>query len=924
MAQAIFEVLEGMDNQTVLAVQSLLDGQGGVPDPNNQNVSGTSTIQSMDDEDVFLCGKCKKQFNSLPAFMTHKREQCQSSAPSLSTVSLASTNAYTPVPSISSGPQTPANRQVSTYITVPPSPLTHTLVQGNVLVSDDVLMSAISAFTSIDQPMATMQTPIQSNLSMHTAGVSYLQHHHHHHHHHHHQQQQQQQQQQSSHQLPSGQTPAHPMPAGQPGQQPLSSQVPASHSNSVVQVYSTLPHMAGGGGAEIHTLGLQPFHPVQVPSQCVESQSFTTPPVYSPGKQGTKTKICSITTNLTELGDFEKVIIPKRPRSSKKSPDGATAEQLKGKGPKLKCNFCDKIFAKNFDLQQHIRSHTGEKPFQCIVCGRAFAQKSNVKKHMQTHKVWPMGVASTVSRLPITVKVIPVSSNEEEGGGEQQQQQQGEPEEEVSQQQSSQTQAEEEAAQTEAPGELEESATEAQADPEGSRGEAMQNGHPQVQMQSNQNQQCQAQPKQIVVIDSSYQCQFCASKFKTYFQLKSHLTQHKGEQVYKCVLKSCSQTFQKLDQFLEHIRTHQEQLTYRCHLCSKVFPSLFELGVHQYSHCFCPQQNTRKETTVYRCEKCQSRYSTQEALEQHLLTASHSFPCPHCQKVFPCERYFRRHLPTHGIGGRFKCQICKKAFKTEHYLKLHTRIHSGEKPYKCSLCEATFNRKDKVKRHMLIHEPFKKYKCPFRTHVGCTKEFNRPDKLKAHILSHSGIKPYKCLFCQKAFSRRAHMLEHQQSHTDNYRFRCSTCNKGFTRQSYYRDHKCPAAGNGTGADGGTGEAEGDEVVGAPMAEEKDGEDDGRRRRFARKAKRTGAGGDDGEKDDSSNGSQEEVETHEEEEDEEEGEGGRTDEGCQAAMSITTIEGQTERDEEDNGMEHGGEALEQIQSNEQNCLQQPCL
>ena len=45
------------------------------------------------------------------------------------------------------------------------------------------------------------------------------------------------------------------------------------------------------------------------------------------------------------------------------------------------------VFNKNFDLQQHIRSHTGEKPFQCIVCGRAFAQKSNVKKHMQTHKV---------------------------------------------------------------------------------------------------------------------------------------------------------------------------------------------------------------------------------------------------------------------------------------------------------------------------------------------------------------------------------------------------------------------------------------------------------------------------------------------------------------------------------------------------------
>ncbi|XP_061908357.1 zinc finger protein 341 isoform X2 [Entelurus aequoreus] len=776
MAQAIFEVLEGMDNQTVLAVQSLLDGQGGVPDPSNPNVSGTTTIQSMDDEDVFLCGKCKKQFNSLPVFMAHKREPCQSGAPSLSSVSLASTNAYTPVSSITSGQPTNANRQVSTYITVPPSPLTHTLVQGNVLVSDDVLMSAISAFTSIDQPMAAMQAPIQSNPSMHTTGISYLQPLHHHHHHHHHQHHQQQP---SSHPLAPGQTPAHPLPAGQPSLP--SSHVPASHSNSVVQVYSTLPHMATGGNAEIHTLGLHPFHSVQVPSQCVESQSFTTPPVYSPGKLGIKTKTCSITANTTEMSEYEKLVGPKRPQNSKKSQDAAT-ESLKAKGLKLKCNFCDKIFSKNFDLQQHIRSHTGEKPFQCIVCGRAFAQKSNVKKHMQTHKVWPRGAASTVSRLPITVKVVAVSSSEEEA---------------KQQQQCNQHEAAEgdHTALTEASEQTEEMAADADVDhePDPPRPH-VQDGGP------------AAHAKQIVVIDSSYQCQFCSSKFKTYFQLKSHLTQHKGEQVYKCVVKSCSQTFQKLDQFLEHIRTHQEQLTYRCHLCSKVFPSLFELGVHQYSHCFCPQQSTRKEASVYRCVKCQGRYSTQEALEQHLLTASHNFPCPHCQKVFPSERYFRRHLPTHGIGGRFKCHMCKKAFKTEHYLKLHTRIHSGEKPYKCSVCDATFNRKDKVKRHMLIHEPFKKYKCPFRTHVGCSKEFNRPDKLKAHILSHSGIKPFKCQLCHKAFSRRAHMLEHQQSHTDDYRFRCAACSKGFSRQSYYRDHKCAGAANKRQDHHGDGEA----------------------------------------------------------------------------------------------------------------------
>lgn len=56
-----------------------------------------------------------------------------------------------------------------------------------------------------------------------------------------------------------------------------------------------------------------------------------------------------------------------------------------------------------------------------------------------------MGVASTVSRLPITVKVVPMSSNQEEEG--RAQQQQGDVEGE-SQQQNTHTQRENEAAHT--------------------------------------------------------------------------------------------------------------------------------------------------------------------------------------------------------------------------------------------------------------------------------------------------------------------------------------------------------------------------------------------------------------------------------------------------------------------------------------------
>ncbi|XP_019314303.1 zinc finger protein 341 isoform X2 [Panthera pardus] len=647
MAQTIFEALEGMDNQTVLAVQSLLDGQGAVPDPTGQSVNAPPTIQPLDDEDVFLCGKCKKQFNSLPAFMTHKREQCQGNAPPLATVSLATNSIYTPsaAPTAVQQAPPPANRQISTYITVPPSPLIQTLVQGNILVSDDVLMSAMSAFTSLDQPM----------------------------------------------------------PQGPP--------------------------------------------PVQVPNQCVEASVYPTPPVYSPGKQGFKPKgpnpaapMTSATGGTVATFDSPPTLKTRRAKGASGLPEAAG----KPKAQKLKCSYCDKSFTKNFDLQQHIRSHTGEKPFQCIACGRAFAQKSNVKKHMQTHKVWPPGRSGgTVSRNSVTVQVMalnPSRQEDEENTG---------------------------------------------------LGQTL-SGAPQPQAlpTAGEDEGDKLEAKQVVLIDSSYLCQFCPSKFSTYFQLKSHMTQHKNEQVYKCVVKSCAQTFPKLDTFLEHIKSHQEELSYRCHLCGKDFPSLYDLGVHQYSHSLLPQHSPKKDSAIYKCVKCVNKYSTPEALEHHLQTATHNFPCPHCQKVFPCERYLRRHLPTHGSGGRFKCQVCKKFFRREHYLKLHAHIHSGEKPYKCSVCESAFNRKDKLKRHMLIHEPFKKYKCPFSTHTGCSKEFNRPDKLKAHILSHSGMKLHKCALCSKSFSRRAHLAEHQRAHTGNYKFRCAGCAKGFSRHKYLKDHRC--------------------------------------------------------------------------------------------------------------------------------------
>jgi hypothetical protein len=59
----------------------------------------------------------------------------------------------------------------------------------------------------------------------------------------------------------------------------------------------------------------------------------------------------------------------------------------KGKSTRLNryvlfCGFCDYVSCRPTHMRDHVRKHTGEKPFRCQFCGRSFARKFSLKIHV--------------------------------------------------------------------------------------------------------------------------------------------------------------------------------------------------------------------------------------------------------------------------------------------------------------------------------------------------------------------------------------------------------------------------------------------------------------------------------------------------------------------------------------------------------------
>ncbi|CAL8121450.1 unnamed protein product [Orchesella dallaii] len=349
-------------------------------------------------------------------------------------------------------------------------------------------------------------------------------------------------------------------------------------------------------------------------------------------------------------------------------------------GVRITCPVCSKSASSKTELEMHMRVHTNERPFPCSMCSIACTNSANLKSHMRVHSAEKPFCCNVCGKRYSSSPAYKAHCQNHTGN----------------------------------------------------------NGR-------------------------SYKCAECSLSFYTKPKLKWHIRfVHRRERPFPCNI--CGRAFQTPSNRDRHINTHLRENQYKCEICGKVLNSFVSLTSHL---------NT-----------------------QHSKLEGECYPCSKCPLILKSELHFSRHYLLNHTDSKedpLTCLFCNYRCSTLKKLEFHYSKHTRERPYFCCKCPKSFGSSDILSAHYhsLHSSNFERSKSDSFQCPKCPYIFKGQLQLSRHyLLDHVGSNAdfLKCLFCSFRATSLRYLEDDYSVHTRERHYFCRNCPQVFGSSGAMRNH----------------------------------------------------------------------------------------------------------------------------------------